>query len=165
VFVLTPELGLVRALAQSVRKPGAKLSAALATFTESDLVLVRGREWWRVSGAVLHTNWFLQMHDNARQRSSHVAGLLLRLVAGETHDPSLFLIITGFFKALTELPEDMHNAAEMLAVLRILAVLGLDAGEIPGEASLFTQPFLTTVTKNRAKYLARINHGITASGL
>src|SRR3989338_714111 len=53
VTLLTPELGLVRALAQSIRKPNAKLASALTTFAESSVVLVRGRDGWRLSGAVL----------------------------------------------------------------------------------------------------------------
>lgn len=169
IAILTPEVGLVRARAQGVRRSGAKLSASLATFAESDLVLVRGKEWWRIAGAVLQTNWFQQMSSAARKRAARVTGLLLRLVAGEVHDPALFSILVGFFKVLTNPPaggpEELHAAAEMLAVLRVLAVLGLDAGEIPGELDLFTIPILTEVAEQRATYLARINHGIEASGL
>lgn len=166
VTLLTPELGLVRARAQSVRRPGAKLAAALATFAESSLVLVRGREGWRVAGAVLEENWFKRLSLIApRRRASRVCGLLLRLVAGEAHDPALFPIMRGFFGALSELPEDTHEAAEMLAALRILAALGLDAGGIQGEASVFTSPVLSTVAGDRAQYVARINRGIAASGL
>lgn len=163
--ILTPEIGLVRALAQSVRRSGAKLGPSLATFAESDLVLVRGRESWRVSGAVLHKNWFLQMHNDARQRSSRVTGLFLRLVAGEVNDPKLFSITKGFFTALTELPEEKHDAVEMLAVLRLLAVLGLDTGVLSEESELFSESVLDLITKNRSTYLARINRGIAASGL
>jgi len=163
--ILTPEVGLVRALAQSVRRSGAKLSASLATFSESDLVLVRGRDWWRVSGAVLNTNWFLYMSDTARERSGRVTGLFLRLVAGEEQNPTLFSILSGFFKALTELPEEKQGAVEMLAVLRLLAVLGLDTGGLPEETELFSQSTLDLIAQNRSTYLARINNGISASGL
>ncbi|MDP2652363.1 MAG: recombination protein O N-terminal domain-containing protein [bacterium] len=165
VVLLTPDVGLVRARAQGVRRSGAKLAAALATFVESDVVLVRGRETWRIAGAVLEENWFTQMRTGARSRAARVSGLLLRLVAGEVRDAQLFIIIVSFFKALSELPEEMYDAAEMLAVLRMLAVLGLDTGEIPGELPLFTQPLLATVLKERVAYVARINHGIAASGL
>ena len=166
IILLTPDMGLVRARAQGVRHSGAKLAAALATFAESSLVLVRGREGWRLAGAVLDQNWFQKMcRDTVHARAARVAGLLLRLVAGEAHDPTLFPIIAGFFKALSELPEDMHEAVEVLAALRVLAALGLDAGEIPGTVSEFTPSVLALITKDRTKYIARINHGIAASGL
>lgn len=166
VTLLTPTLGLVRARAQSVRRSGAKLSAALVTFAESDLVLVRGREGWRVVGAVLAENWFTKMEQVApRRRAARVSGLLVRLVAGEAHDSELFPIIRGFFEALVTLPEDVHESAEMLAALRALAVLGLDAGEIKGELSVFAPALLASVEVDRTSYVARINRGIAASGL
>jgi DNA repair protein RecO (recombination protein O) len=163
--ILTPDIGLVRALAQSVRRSGAKLAPALATFVESDLVLVRGREWWRVSGAVQNQNWCGGMPTDARRRAARVTGLFLRLVAGEAHDPSLFVIMTGFFKALAELPRDAHRAVELLAVLRVLAALGLDAGEIPQAEDPFGPTVLAEIVQHREKYLKRINQGIEASGL
>ncbi|PIV87110.1 hypothetical protein CO131_01670 [Candidatus Kaiserbacteria bacterium CG_4_9_14_3_um_filter_50_16] len=166
ITVLTPDLGLVRARAQGLRKSGAKLSSALATFSESSLVLVRGREDWRIAGAVLKENWFVKIkNDTARSTATRVSGLLLRIVAGEVHDPKLFSIVIGFFKDLSTFPEDMYDAIEILAVLRILAVLGLDTGEIPGYESEFTTAILTEIMKTRANYIARVNRGITASGL
>lgn len=166
VTLLTPTLGLVRARAQSVRRSGAKLSAALVTFAESDLMLVRGKEGWRIVGAVLSENWFMKMErTNSRRRAARVSGLLVRLVAGEANDPELFPIIRGFLEALVTLPEDTHEAIEMLAALRALAVLGLDVGEIPGEAAAFTPTLLAAVEVDRTSYVARINRGITASGL
>ena len=138
ITLLTPGLGLVRARAQSVRRPGAKLAAALTTFAESSLVLVRGRESWRIAGAVLEENWFLRMQYTARRtRASRVSGLVLRLVAGEAHDPGLC----------------------------VLRALGFDAGDLPGGNAAFTPPALAEIQKNRTGYIARINDGIAASGL
>jgi recombinational DNA repair protein (RecF pathway) len=165
VTLITPELGLVCARAQGLRRTGAKLAAALATFAQSSLVLVRGKDSWRIAGAVLEENWFAQMKNRPRTRAARVSGLLIRLVVGEAYDPELFLIMTSFFKALTELPEEFHAAVEVLAVLRILAVLGLDTGEIPGKSCLFTPPLLMSIIKDRSQYIARINCGITSSGL
>ncbi len=166
IALLTPDIGLVRARAQGVRRPGAKLAAALATFAESKLMLVRGRESWRIAGAVLEENWFASVRSAAtRTRAARVSGLLLRLVAGEECNPTIFLIIAGFFKALAALPEDTHDAAEVLAVLRMLAALGFDAGEIPGGVSVFVPEMLAEITKKRTRYITRINRGIAASGL
>jgi hypothetical protein len=149
-----------------VRKPHAKLASALMTFAESQLVLLRGRDSWRVAGAVLEENWFSKLRNaDTHKRAGRVSGLLLRLVAGEAHDPALFEVLRGFFGALSGLSEDMHEAAEMLVVLRILATLGLDEGMIPGDASEFTLPLLAEVAEDRANYITRINRGIDASGL
>lgn len=166
IAILTPEVGLVRARAQGVRRSGAKLAPALATFAESELTLVRGKEQWRVAGAVLKENWFARIKNvSAREHATRVTGLLLRLVAGETSDMNLFPIVSGFFEALAALPEDLHEPAEMLAVIRLLAVLGLDEGSIPGEWSVFAPTTLDEVAQDRAQCITRINRGIAASGL
>lgn len=165
IMLLTQDVGLVRARAQGVRQPGAKLASSLATFTESSLVLVRGKESWRIAGAVLEENWFAQMRNSSRIRAARVSGLILRLVAGEAYDPSLFLIMASFLKSLSKLPEYFHDSAEVLAVLRVLSALGLDTGETPGEESSFSQPLLSAVMKDRTNYITRINNGITSSGL
>lgn len=166
VTILTPDLGLVRALSQGVRKSGAKLAHALTTFAESDVVLVRGKDGWRLSGAVLVYNWSRQMPlAETRSRAIRISGLLLRLVAGEAHDPELFTIIREFFQALSLFPEEKNESVEILAALRILSVLGFDKGGIREDTSTFTQPLLNEILKNRISYISRINHGIEASGL
>ncbi len=166
VTLITPGLGLVRAHAQGVRHSGAKLAAALTTFSESSCVLVRGKEDWRIAGAILGVNWFSQFETvSARLIAARVSGLLLRLVVGEAHDPELFFIIAGFFEALSKLPEASYEAAEVLAVLRILAVLGFDAGKIPGGVSEFTPQLLMEINIDRADYVTRINRNISISGL
>jgi DNA repair protein RecO (recombination protein O) len=166
ISLLTADVGLVRVRVQGVRQSGAKLAAALATFTESNCVLVRGREGWRLAGAVLEENWFARMSAiTSRQRAARVSGLLLRLVADEVQDPKMFSIMKGFFLALATLPDREHEAAEVLAALRVLAALGLDAGTIPGDMSAFDSPVLASVSAERNNYIARINQGIAVSGL
>lgn len=156
ITLLTMDIGIVRARAQGVRRSGAKLAPALTTFSESELTLVQGKEYWRIAGAVLKENWFLRIHSSAaRVRAAHICDLLLRLVAGEARDVFLFPIISGFFESLAFLPEEKYESAEILAALRILAALGLDTGEIPEEIS----------AKNRVVCIRRINRGIEASGL
>src|SRR3989344_4896688 len=91
VTLLTSDLGLVRARAQGLRKSGAKLASALTTFAENDVVLVHGKESWRVAGAVLEENWFARFGSaESRERAGRVCSLILRLVAGGAHDPELF---------------------------------------------------------------------------
>lgn len=165
VTLVTPELGLVRVLAQSVRKPGAKLASALATFVESSVVLVHGRDGWRLAGAVFEENWFARLRGaDARKRAGRVSGLLLRLVAGEAPDAALFPIMKGFLEALAELPSEAQEDIEILAALRVLSALGLDTGELSDD-SAFTPEVLASVAKDRTGYISRINRGIEASGL
>lgn len=166
VTLITKELGLIRARAQGLRKPGAKLASALQTFAESSVTTVAGRDGWRVSGAVLRTNWFQTLPKDARERASRVAALVLRLVPGEEADPELYRAFALFLEALAVMPPESREALECLAVLRILAALGLDSGDLPGTADApYGVEALRQVYARRAAYVARANKGIAASGL
>jgi recombinational DNA repair protein (RecF pathway) len=163
--LLTRDVGLVRARAQGLRKSGAKLAGVLPTLAESDIVLVAGKDGWRVAGALSAENWFLRLPRSAREAAGRVAALLMRLVGGESPDPALYDIYAAFLAALASLPEAAYGAAECLAALRILAALGLDAGELPEGSGEFSIEALRDVERQRSKLVARVNHGIRASGL
>lgn len=166
LVILTPQLGLIRARAQGVRKAGAKLAPALTTLTESDLVLVKGREGWRVSGAVLGNSWAQVLSDHTvRSRAARLSGLLVRLVAGEARETELYPVVQDFLIGLRDVPPTLHEAVELVSTLRVLRALGLDAGEMPEVLSPLGEEVLRTIDADRLTYLARINHGINASGL
>jgi DNA repair protein RecO (recombination protein O) len=166
VTLITPDLGLVRALAQGVRTEGAKLAPALTTFTESSIHLVRGRRGWQVTGAVLEERWIMRLSTlPARIAAARFSGLITRMVGDDVREPHLFAMTRSFFEALTTLPEDTYEPAELLAALRVLSVLGLDAGALPGTPTDFSPRVITEVATRRADYAMRVNRGISASGL
>jgi len=166
VTLLTPTVGVVRARAQALRKPGAKLAAALVTFAESDLVLVRGKDGWRIAGAVLKENWFSQMpSEDARARAARVSGLLVRLAPEEDQNTTLYSLVRSYFEASSTVPCELLDEAEIVAALGILAALGLDAGALPTTDNVFTAESLRALEPLRAEHIERINHGIAASGL
>ena len=165
VALLTPDLGLVHVRAQGVRRSGAKLAPALQTLSECRVALVRGRETWRLSGALEATNHFNALPRAARLRAVRVAGLLLRLVRGEHAEPELFHTYAGFVGALPALSEVEQDAAECLAALRILRALGFDDGPASDSRADFASASLAEVIRARSAVVARINRGIAASGL
>ena len=165
LFLLTPDFGLVRARAQGVRRPGAKLAAATQTLSECDAILLRGKETWRLSGALPVRNRFTELSQEARARAGRIARLLLRLVQGETNDPTLFRSYQSFLNALTNLPNDAGEYAECLAALHLLRALGLDAGTLPEGSDTYTPSALEAIRNDRRTYILRVNRGIAASGL
>jgi DNA repair protein RecO (recombination protein O) len=161
VTLLTDEVGLVRARAQGVRKSNAKLAPSLTTLAESEVMLVRGAEGWRVAGASLVDNWFTRIGNaECRRRATRIVGLYLRLVSGEVVEPRLFDSLQQFFRALASAPVEEHEAAEILAALELLAALGLDAGVLPSGRDARHE-----VIRDRRTHIARVNRGIEASGL
>ena len=163
VAFLTAEFGLIRTRVQGIRKPGAKLAPALQTFAECDAILVRGKDGWRLSGAILVENWFRTLTSSARERAGRVASLVQRLVHGESADHAVFLAFSEFLAALPTLSEEAQDAAEVLAALRIVRALGLDAGTVPGET--YDEATLRLLTEDRRGAVLRINNGLRASGL
>lgn len=160
VTLLTEELGLVRARAEGLRRSGAKLAHALQTLSETEVTLLRGKEGWRLSGAVLTTPWFSLLSPAARLRAGKRASLITRLVQGEEIDAALFTIYYTFLMRLHQTPEEEHDSAELVATLESLMVLGHDAGDIP------TVDDVRMLTKDERQVLiSRINRSIEASGL
>ncbi len=163
VTVVTPELGLIRARAEGVRRSGAKLAHALQSWNESGLMLVRGKEGWRITGAVLEADRFSALSREARMRASRISGLLLRLVHGESGDTALHTLFCEYLEALAQCEAEEGEDAETLAALRILSVFGVDAGAMPPPG--WGSDALTYANENRRELVARINKGISASGL
>lgn len=166
VTLLTGDFGVIRARSQGLRKPGAKMGAGLQTLAESDVTLLKGKEGWRLAGSILARDWSRALSPKTRTRAGRVAELMLRFVRGEVNDPALFIIYTNFIGSLANLSEEEQDAAECLAVLRILRTLGLDAGIIPGTSDEdYGEEARAAVLADRKDIIARINRGIAASGL
>ncbi len=162
LLLLTEEFGLARARAQGVRKPGAKLASAVQTLSECDVILVKGKDGWRLSGASLVRNRSRELTRSMRARAGRVATLILRLVHGETNDPALFTLFSSFLDVLPTLSEEDGDAAETLTVLRMLGMLGL-AESVPYED--YSPEALKDFQENRRTYILLVNKGIGASGL
>ncbi|MBU2104052.1 recombination protein O N-terminal domain-containing protein [Patescibacteria group bacterium] len=159
VTLLTEDFGLVRARAEGLRKPGAKLASALQTLSQSEVTLVRGKHGWRLSGALLSRNWFKELSGESRERAGRVASLILRLVQGEGHE-SLSKVYEEFLQKIAVSNSSMQDTLECVYALRILSELGLDAG-----AASIEVPEEELSSEARRDIVLRINRGITASGL
>lgn len=165
VILATPDFGIVRARAGALRRPGSKMAAGLQTLTESNVALIRAKDGWRLAGAVAIHSWAALLTRESRMRFARVADLMQRLSGGEEPELRLFEEASAFVRALATLPEEAQDAAECLAALRVLHILGHDAGELPGGFCIYDEASLASLEDNRKSYITRINTGIIASGL
>ncbi|HEY4489309.1 MAG TPA: recombination protein O N-terminal domain-containing protein [Candidatus Paceibacterota bacterium] len=165
VILATPDFGVIRARVAGLRKPGSKMASGLQTLMESNIGLIRAKDGWRLAGALSLRDWSRELSFESRKRFGRVADLMQRLSHGEESEPRLYAEALSFADALSRLPEDKQDAAECLAALRILHMLGHDAGEIPGDFCAYGREELDAVSVQRKAYIARINAGIIASGL
>lgn len=161
--LLTRDFGLLLARAEGVRRSGAKLSHALQTLSQSELILVKGKEGWRVTGALLKDDCFGTLSRDARLRASRVSGLLQRLFGKEIPDPRVYTDFLAFMEALREADEDTQDALETLMAIRLLSHLGVEASSsVP---SGFGESSLAFAKENRKELIGRINRSISISGL
>jgi len=128
ISLFTKEIGLVRAVARSVREEKSKLRFSLQNLSFTDATLVRGREVWRITGAQerysLHQE--LKMSSEKLFVVTQILNLLQRLVHGEEKNDYLFNTLGNGFEFIKEnkLDKKMLKNFEHLIVLRMLHSLG-----------------------------------------
>ncbi len=121
--ILTEELGLVTATAQSVRHEASKLRYSLQNYKYVFVDLVRGSASWRITNAREEKE---SLSADAQKVFARASTLALRLINGEQRDEAMFVCFEGLYEFLLaeEHPPERMRAIEVLAALRILFALG-----------------------------------------
>lgn len=172
ISLFTRELGLRMASAQSVREERSKLRYGLQDFSYSRVSLVRGKEFWRLTGAELvHNVSFDAERPDALRMLGRIFKLLRRLLPPEERNVALFEALRDGMQFAKEAPsKPLVDGAEIVLVLRILYLLGYLARREEFE------PFLSECTEwgtevfsaaasYRALALREINQSLKASQL
>lgn len=87
--ILTRDFGLIRAKCIGVRKSASKLRGSLEPVSLSNVSLVRGKEFWRLTSSELIRNF----------KKSKPLVLLEKLVAGESPNPELFDAVENYIES------------------------------------------------------------------
>lgn len=100
VSLFTKERGLIRGIAQGVRKPAAKLKGHLEPCTKTDVTFVPGRTYHRLIGAEMIDAFPKIRQAESRRRAAAEAGLLVEKIALEENDPGIWTALENFFDYL-----------------------------------------------------------------
>lgn len=165
VSVLTRELGLVRARVQGVRKTGAKLASGIRTLSVSTVTLVRGKEGWRLVGALLESDQVRACSASGREVLGRVASLIERLAHGESSDVRMYDVYRTLMQEIERVPDFEYDTYEYLTLLYILTLHGVEGGEGLEGTFSFSPNDIDFVKQNHKSMISRINAGIHASGL
>jgi len=125
-FLLTQDLGFIRASAQGVRLDKSKLKGHLQDFCLISVSLVKGKDIWRITGAeTLERGDFLK-NINKLIAIKNIFSLLTRLLHGEEKNEPLFRSIESSYNYLIKNELSLENIKnlETITVLRILYYLG-----------------------------------------
>lgn len=170
--MLTRELGIVTATAQSVREERSKLRYGLQDFSLSLCTLVRGKELWRLTNATLIEHLYHTFRDEPEVSAlfGRIFRLLRRLAPGEEKNEKVFTAVAEALSFVKTQPSRALSEIEIVLVLRILYLLGYLAprGEFGGvlsDLSVWNDALLAEATSFRSLALADINDSIIASQL
>jgi recombinational DNA repair protein (RecF pathway) len=170
IFVLTQELGLIRASARSSRIEVSKLRYGLEPLTLARFSFVQGKREWRLVGVEDPSHAAMGESIPKHQAAGRIAKLLLRLVQGEERLPFLYSTVTEGLIFLANAANDLDaQAIECVLVLRILSQLGY-LPHTPELAPFVADPFFSlelaeAAARSRATLVRAINESLQSTGL
>jgi len=173
VEVLTEDLGLIRAVARSVRSEKSKLRYSLENMSLSTLSFVRGQDVWRITGAIPQQNFYHLLKGNYEKLAllERIMTLVRRLVQGEEKNQYLYLVtkeLGGVLVNENHTVEELEGI-ECVAALRILHSLGYlkhgsSFGGFLNDIEFSKEGSLDTYRK-RKEAIMEINNSLAASHL
>ncbi len=161
LLLFTHDFGMIGATAQGIRLQQSKLRFHIQDGNFSNVSVVRGREVWRLTGALeLEKNKISPIHLK-------VLKLLKRLLQGEEKNEKLFEIIEELYKS--EFDESDYDTVECLTVLRVLNSLGYirNSEELKQflENNFINKEILTQFSLIKTKVINIVNDALKESQL
>ena len=124
LLLFTRDLGMLYALARSVREERSRQRGALQDFSHLRVSLIRGKAGWRVGSVVPLGNVYATAPNRAA-RGSVVAltRFARRFITGEEPAPEIFDELIAAVHSLRDATENAKDI-ERIAIVRILRLLG-----------------------------------------
>ena len=171
ITILTRDLGLVRASAQSIRKVESKLRFGTQQLSHCHCDFVLGKEYWRIIGVEpIQTGNELVVHTGLWNVWNRCAALLLRLIPTDEPHVELYDAIHDAYIFSIQHADSLDPASfEHFLVLRILTHLGYWSVANDEENDLLHQPLTKDLFDKKQDFLRgytrAINEAIKGSDL
>jgi len=155
--LLTRELGIVRAKAQSVRKLASKLRFGLQYLSYGTVDLIRAKDTWRIVGVAGEST--LLPADIRHKPLHRMVSLLQRIVPADERNSDLYDALVSASDLFAQHQDTHHHTAiELLSVARILSLCGYWDDELPiHNTAMVTVDELSNVLGKQKAYLTAIN--------
>lgn len=167
-WLLTRELGLVYATAQSVRKEKSKLNSFLQQYSIVNIEMVHGKDIWRITNARAFEGYsFNNLSKEGQYVVARICNLLKRLIAGQDPNEDLFDEVSRGFNFLYNSVSNQSSLETML-VLKILHHLGYWEENVlhyPIHVSPLSSESLQDVQENKKKLVKQINESLRQTQL
>lgn len=173
ISLFTKEIGLVKAVAKSVREEKSKLRYSLQNLSFTNATLVRGREVWRITGAEEQYSLHQELKDDEDKLFviTQILNLLNRLVHGEEKNEYLFNTLSDGLEYLRDnnIDKETLKNFEHFVVLRILYSLGYiakkDKLDEVLQKTFVDRDILEKVQKERKNIVSAINRALKEAHL
>lgn len=171
--IFTKDFGMVGATVQGVRLLRSKLRYSLQDYSYSKISLVRGKNIWRITGAMQRKNLrdFLNYNRGKFEMLAKTFSLLERLLRGEEKNESLFSHISSSWEFLERESFDRNllENCEYILVMRILRNLGYmaeskDLSEFV-VSSLWTKELVSKMSAVSHNAVSQINKSLKETQL
>lgn len=169
LYVLTKDLGLIMASAQSVRSHKSKLSPALVEYSLSSISFIKGKNGWKITNAISKENLFFGYPDFVKNIIAKISTVLIKLITGEEKHPEIFESVISGLEFLKNVKKEDDLSFESLFMLKILYHLGYiamtDNLKVFLENNIWSNELLEKVYLNRSELIILINKGLKESHL
>lgn len=151
VWLFTKQFGLIIALVQGVRKPGAKLQSHIVEYSFISADLIQGREVWRLISATQLYNPLVGKHRSPLARAYvRTLTMINRFLAGEEEQHTeLFDHIKECAAVLIENTQD-PKLLDAVSLWKVLVLLGYIA-PLADESSIITTPLIKSLNNIDSK--------------
>lgn len=170
LYVLTEDLGLIRVWAQGIRKVNSKLAPHVQDLTQTRIVVVKGREYWRLTDAEKRKGYSSLLQEKSTRAVVIRLIQIIKRLAHEGVDKEVFTLTSNFLQHLENKKYDKIESEvfEIIYILRLLNILGYG---INGHAKILKEPLEWSierekyVLKNRSLLIKSINEALKISQL
>ncbi len=170
-FLLTRNLGFIKASAQGVRLEKSKLKSHLQDLCTVHASLIKGKEMWRIiSVETIDQKPFAKNPDKLAV-VKNIFSLLLRLLHGEDKNEGLFDSVYVFYDFIShhEISKENLKNLETIVVLRVLYHLGYLKQSVDltsyAEGSELSDELLDTFKDKKRLAIAEINTALHETNL
>jgi len=165
-WLLTEDFGLLFASAKSVREEVSKLRYSLQDLAHVRVSLVKGRGFWRITGAYIDGEENQQLTTTKLKTFGRIVTLVRRLLLKEERNDALFSVVA---RARIALSSGIHaeDIIETITVARILYHFGyfpyIDGKDEFIKSDSLSEDVIYGIEKRKKEILNYINQGLVES--
>ncbi len=168
--LLTENYGVIRVVAQGIRKNESKLQQSVQQFSLVNVAMIQGKTGWRLTNAEIEKNYFYLLDSNIIKMVGRIFSMIERMIPDEDSSPIIFQTISEMFilfeNQLINITNDYLQNIEVATLGKIMFELGYVGDETLRQELGKTLPeIIKNAELNKKSLIKVINNAINESQL